>query len=970
MKKIWLFIFCVFSVFTAWADDKDSIYIIGWPRDAFTMEPVIDSTQVELMTLDSTVIATGVPTWNKQYRPNSSFGIKIGFRSGEFIVRVTNPQYQDAVKTFKLKVGKYQPSYGIGNLKMRRKPKSRQLGEAVVTATKIKFYMKGDTLIYNADAFNLAEGSMLDALVEQLPGVELKRDGRIFMNGKLVESVLLNGKDFFKNDQTVLLDNLPAYTVQNVKFYDKQNEFDEVINKKAGRKVNDGSFAMDVVLKREYQIGWLSNVEIGGGTHDRWLARLFALRFTPQSRVTLYANANNTHENRKPGGSGEWWPSSIGQGISTTETGGIDYMVDDKGGRWRLEGNASATHSDTDTETRQMQERFQSSGNVFTRRWQSGENQNTSVSTNHYFRFNLGPEDHKHDLELHFRPTFNFNRNKSMNESLAAEFSENPFDLDNWESLFYGPEADKTLTSILVNKVQTQQRSNTTNISGGTTAEMNYSIPYSSSSLTFRAGVNGGNTRSNSFDLYHLDYATQSDRRYRYFNRPADHLDAHAGVSISTGFDVNWNWVATTSINYHYTHDKRENSLYRLDWLEEMADAELGMLPSTREALLQALDQPNSYLTGNDRHQVGLTFNGRYDNNIYRNKSKYARFRFTWKTGLTLHAENWDYEGQLIRNDHRTVWLPSLGLEVLRNTPGMKHQLELQTSYKQQLPSMFSLMGMRFDSDPLNISEGNAGLHRTDVFSAVFYYRSDRWLAKRRQNLSATVRMYAYHNAVAMTQAYNAVTGERSFRPENVNGNWNMQASAYFYTPLGNRGFSMNASLYDYFYHNVDLTGTDVQTPVRSTVRTNYLSLPVQMDYNYKKVRLGVKAQAAWNHAESKRRNFQSINAADISVGLNGNVTLPWKIQLATDFTYFTRYGYANDAMNTDDFVWNAQLSKSILKGNLTFALVGYDILGQLSNITYTVNSQGSIETWRNVIPRYGMLRIIYRFNKQPKKKH
>lgn len=66
--------------------------------------------------------------------------------------------------------------------------------------------------------------------------------------------------------------------------------------------------------------------------------------------------------------------------------------------------------------------------------------------------------------------------------------------------------------------------------------------------------------------------------------------------------------------------------------------------------------------------------------------------------------------------------------------------------------------------------------------------------------------------------------------------------------------------------------------------------------------------------------------------------------------------------------VWNAQLSKSILHGRLTFSLVGYDLLGQLSNITYTVNAQGNTETWRNVIPRYAMLRVSYNFNKQPKK--
>lgn len=60
----------------------------------------------------------------------------------------------------------------------------------------MKFYTRKDTLVFNADAFQLAEGSMLDALIRQLPGVELKDDGRIYVNGKYVESLLLNGEDF------------------------------------------------------------------------------------------------------------------------------------------------------------------------------------------------------------------------------------------------------------------------------------------------------------------------------------------------------------------------------------------------------------------------------------------------------------------------------------------------------------------------------------------------------------------------------------------------------------------------------------------------------------------------------------------------------------------------------------------------------------------------------------------------------
>jgi len=67
------------------------------------------------------------------------------------------------------------------NVYLRRKTKEQVLGEAVVQATKIKFYHKGDTLVFNADAFEIGEGSMLDALIRQLPGVELKKGGEIFV---------------------------------------------------------------------------------------------------------------------------------------------------------------------------------------------------------------------------------------------------------------------------------------------------------------------------------------------------------------------------------------------------------------------------------------------------------------------------------------------------------------------------------------------------------------------------------------------------------------------------------------------------------------------------------------------------------------------------------------------------------------------------------------------------------------------
>lgn len=121
----------------------------------------------------------------------------------------------------------------------------------MVKATKVKFYMNGDTVVYDASAFRLAEGSMLDKLIEKLPGVEIKDDGRIFAKGKFVTSLLLNGEEFFGNNSKVLLENLPAMTVDKVKVYHKKDKFNEAMQLKA----DEGNLVMDVRLKKNIPPG-------------------------------------------------------------------------------------------------------------------------------------------------------------------------------------------------------------------------------------------------------------------------------------------------------------------------------------------------------------------------------------------------------------------------------------------------------------------------------------------------------------------------------------------------------------------------------------------------------------------------------------------------------------------------------------------------------------------------------------------
>ena len=128
----------------------------------------------------------------------------------------------------------------------------------------------------------------------------------------------------------------------------------------------------------------------------------------------------------------------------------------------------------------------------------------------------------------------------------------------------------------------------------------------------------------------------------------------------------------------------------------------------------------------------------------------------------------------------------------------------------------------------------------------------------------------------------------------------------------------------------------------------------------------GAKTALNWTHSTSAREDFATINAGNFYYGINGQIELPWNMQFSTDLTEYSRRGYEETSMNTNELVWNAKLIKQV-RGNISIILDGFDILGNLSNVQRTVNAQGRTETYYNVIPRYVMLHAVYRLNIKPK---
>ena len=299
MKKLTIMtLLLALAALTATAQErKDSVYLSGTVADGFTKAAVPD-VLVTLMRPDSTVVDTARVWKGRGYTwgigrsaETTGYYFKIKSEPAQLILRFEHPNYETACADVSIKhVSRRQQTVEGPKVYLKKTTKAHhfeggELDELVVKATKVKMVWKGDTLVYNADAFNVPEGSMLDGLIKQLPGVELTEEGEIFVNGKKIDNLTLNGADFFKGKNKVMLQNLPYFTVKNVEVYNKQTPQNKYLG------INDEDkkeYTMDVVLKREYSIGGTANLEAGYGTDDRYKLKAFGLRYSDHTRAVLW----------------------------------------------------------------------------------------------------------------------------------------------------------------------------------------------------------------------------------------------------------------------------------------------------------------------------------------------------------------------------------------------------------------------------------------------------------------------------------------------------------------------------------------------------------------------------------------------------------------------------------------------------------------------------------------------------------
>jgi hypothetical protein len=958
--RIYLTLILLLVVFPSVAQERSTIFIEQYVKNSFTKYG-IHNALVTVMDSAGNVIDTVRTQKGSGGQDAQMWSLTVPRKPTKFRIRAEHPDYVTGEMTIDMKHPARLNSFQLPDMLLKIKKfddNEVQLGEVVIQATRVKMCYKGDTIEVDARAFKLSEGSMLDALVRNVPGCELRDNGEIYMNGKKVDYLTLNGKEFFKGNNKVMLDNLPYYTVDKLQFYNQQSERSALM----GKDVEKQDYVMNVKMKREYSVGILGNVEVAGGTHNRWLGRAFGLRFTDNSRLTLFANANNVNESKQPGTKGDWENAASTIGDNKLYNAGGELMIDDKHWRYKEQADADVSWVKSRNETRTTSETFMPDGSVFDRLQQTNTLHNFHIKANNNLTL-------KH-LGMISRSHFTYDKDHGDAWKRTGRFTDNPADYGNTtqvlDSIFCTTAASQLLR-LLVNRTKATSNTHAHRWNAQQNFTYHKELPWGDD-IVLNADGEWSDAKNHSADIYNQEiFSNGISKNFEEQNRVSPGFnhsqDYKAGASYSFHFLNQWH--LTLSDVWHQRRQVSESNLYRLDWDETYVAT--GILPSMID-YARVQDKSNSWHSVNNykANETAMTLHThKYDSK----KERYTSFTLTLPANYTITAEDYRRaERNTHVTDYRWLFNPSVNWEY--NTRHWRDTYVFNYKMDMRSPDLTQKVDFTDTSDPLRILQGNPELQPSQSHDLSFTF-SSRLNAKHRQFVVLRSGITVLRNLMAQSVAYNTLTGAYTYRPINVNGNWNWQNSLGYRRSLDeNSRFSMEErSSFDYF-RNVDVkTTVGSGLDERSRVNQYVTSQDLKLEYKYEKWQVAILGQAMWNRLNSSPSPSTNINSIDYNYGFTTVCELPWTLLFSTDMKMYSRRGYSESSLNTNNLLWNAQLERNFYKGRFTIAIKAFDLLHQISQTRTVVNSQGRMETWQLSLPSYVMIHLRWKFHKLPSNK-
>ena len=949
MKKFYLLMMTLVAMTASvFAQQRE---ISGELIDSDTKEPALYAT-VRLQKNDSTLI-TG--TISDQY---GMFKVTAP-SDGNYQLKVTSVGYDTLVMPVSVQQGK---NVNLGKLKIS--PASVQIETATVTAYGSKMTVSKDTFIYNVDAYRTSEGSVIEELVKKLPGAEVDDEGKITINGKEVKKILVDGKEFMTGDTKTAMKNLPTSIVNRVKAYDQKSDLARITGIEDGNEET----VLDFGLRPGMNKGMFTNVDLGLGTEHRYTWRGMGAYFSDKHRIMLFTNANNVSDRGFAGGGGRGGRGfGGGNGLNASKMVGLNYNYEEKD-HLKIDGSVRWNHADGDVFSRQSSESFVSKVGAFS----NSTNQNYTRNNSWDFQARLEWQPDS-VTNIMFRPTAQFSTNDGTTTSLSASYNADPylFTLYNGDPLAQSSIESLAADSIMVNWRRNGSLSYGENTRLNGTLQINRRLSSDGRNVTLRG--EGGYTDSENKNittsdviLYQIKSAAGDKDSTYYTNRYNLTPSNNWNYSIQAAYSEPL-WKRTYlqfSYQFQYKYSNSDRSTY--DYSRVGVDNPFSEVVQEYRNWENYLMKVNGNPFGDNYKDEGLSRKSEYENFIHDINVGFRMIRDSYQlnVGVLFQPQQTKFEQNYLgvhTDTTRNVFNVTPTFEY-RFNPNDLTRLEITYRGNTSQPSMSDLLDITDDSEPLNIKKGNPGLKPSFTNNLRINYNT--YVREHMQTIMAFVNMNNTRNSVSNMVTYNEKTGGRTTRPENINGNWGINSGFMFNTALDSLGV-WNVNTFTMYNYN-NYVGYLFQDMIskKNTTHTTTVMERLQASWRKSIVELAIDGSINYTHTRNEMQKQSNLDTKMFTYGGSVNIYAPWGSSITTDLHCQSRRGYNDNAMNTDELVWNAQISHSFLRGKpLTISLQFYDILKQMSTYTRSVSAMQRSDVEYNTINSYIMLHVIYRLN-------
>ncbi len=907
------------------------------------------------------------------------FSVEVGM--GKYTLEFTYMGYKSLTKDVNIWPGR---GANLGTFKMEEDATYLKEVETVARSQRVK--QVGDTIVYNADAYKVADGASAEELVAKMPGIEVTDEG-VKAQGETVEKVLVDGKSFFENDPKLALKTLPAEVVQSVSVFDKKSDQSEFTGFDDGNTVK----AMDLTTKAYRRNGMFGKVYGGVGSdfdfNSAYYNAGFNLNFfNGDRRLSLLGMSNNVNQQNftfddlmssggMGGGPGRRMNRIGGQaGVSRANAFGLNFNDTYLNDKLDVQGSYFFNHLRTTYNNESEQDYINTDRASISQTNRLSHNFSHTVD----MRITYKPNDNN---EFLFRPSFNLQKTDQDGYSLTHTWR-NPLD-----SILAWTDVVRADTSRMQNYSSTQTYSENTSWNVG--GSLVWRHKFSTTGRTLSAEVNGTLSGSESESNYvKLGKSVASSQIFQ--NSTSDRQNWRTGGNLQYTEGLGENSQLSVRYNVNYTRSDN-TSLTGFD--DASSSYENNILNRYNyHTEIDSVDAANSskYISKNLKQggELGYRFH-----NDFVNIMAGVNFESSKLDGEQKYTywENHDLDYKTSKTFFSV--LPQLRFEW---SPVQGTSLNINYRANSSAPSIGNLQQSVNTSNQLSYSTGNKNLDQTVSHDIrVRFIRSNMEKATNimffgsvgfRQDYIGTQYIVNNSNGTmalsdlgwvkklsdddrSQYESLTLASGAKISRPVNMDGYRSASAGLTYGFPWDliysnvnlslNTNYSVTPSQQLYYNDASDLTDyDDFTTKVRnfSIAPRLHITSNISQDLDFS-IEYSPTFQKVTD-TENKSNNYDYLTH-------NASARLQWTFW--KNFTTeqqlsYNYYGGSSMTQSEDEWIWNMSIGRKFLKQNKAeLKLQVYDVLNTRSGYSRSVSDSYVTQSYTNFMPRYFLLTFTYK---------